>query len=204
MPLWTRFINTRIEVDDDDLPLAKHRIYDDEGKLKPFPQVQGRRSLEAVQTHASSAKKTSAIPVKQANTKAAVTGSSQPRSPSKSPSPTAHSPTIPRAARSNALSRHSDSVSQPPAPRPSAATPAKKTARKSPAAKKKSSTPSSRKSTPTPSSSQKKDGGAMAAWSVVMLRGYAMENNINVTGLRKKEELLKAVQKASGRLSAMA
>nr|CCC89897.1 conserved hypothetical protein [Trypanosoma congolense IL3000] len=45
MPLWKNFITTKPEVDDSDLPLSKHRIYDDDGNLKPdvtkpkFPNV---------------------------------------------------------------------------------------------------------------------------------------------------------------------
>ncbi|KAG8349057.1 hypothetical protein ERJ75_001431500 [Trypanosoma vivax] len=35
MPFWNCFVVTKPEVDDKDLPLPKHRIYDDHGNLKP-------------------------------------------------------------------------------------------------------------------------------------------------------------------------
>lgn len=34
MPLWKNFVVTENDVDDDDLPLEKYRLYDDDGKLK--------------------------------------------------------------------------------------------------------------------------------------------------------------------------
>lgn len=37
MPVWEDFISTPNEVDDDDLPLPKHRLYDDDGNLRPLP-----------------------------------------------------------------------------------------------------------------------------------------------------------------------
>ncbi|EAN89641.1 hypothetical protein, conserved, partial [Trypanosoma cruzi] len=45
MPLWTHFVNTKPEVDDNDLPLPKHRIYDDDGNLKPGETTPPRNSV---------------------------------------------------------------------------------------------------------------------------------------------------------------
>lgn len=39
MPFWKDFVYTKNEVEDDDLPLAKYRLYDDDGKLRSSPSA---------------------------------------------------------------------------------------------------------------------------------------------------------------------
>ncbi|RHW73486.1 hypothetical protein DPX39_030058000 [Trypanosoma brucei equiperdum] len=49
MPFWKYFVMTKPEVDDDDLPLAKHRIYDDDGNLKPLTLDSIQRKVNTAQ-----------------------------------------------------------------------------------------------------------------------------------------------------------
>lgn len=239
MPHWRHFIVTKMEVDDDDLPLAKHRIFDDDGQLKPV-QIE----VSSSQKTPVSAKKSRPPPIKQpahhtedrrSQSPHPSTGSPSSRttnpgegpnmeeeSPSKSPSPVAvGSPSTTEAIRLIMSKRAtavggtaaSPSVTPPVAP---TTIPARSTSRKDSAPKKSKSpkrkTSAKRVATPVKSKSKSAEMGksktpksrsqtpsSSTSWTVPLLKEYAKKNSIAVTGLRSRDDLVKAIKKATGK-----
>eukprot|EP00796_Vickermania_ingenoplastis_P000900 gene900-528_t len=176
MPLWKDYVCTKIEVDDDDLPLTKHRIYDDDGTLKPAPthtQLQLQR-LAAKKSAAPAVKKTPPVAARKASRSRSPSASAAPSSSSvsssshtsKSPSPKS----VPAAKEASRRTRRSHAVGA------TAVSPA----------------PKRQPSSPSTSSSQ-------SAWTVAVLKSYADKNKIDISGLRRRDEIVRAIKKKVGK-----
>jgi hypothetical protein len=65
MPFWKEYVHTKPEVDDDDLPLPEHRIFDDDGYLKEKVEKAVASVLRTSSSHPINAKKSSTLSPKR-------------------------------------------------------------------------------------------------------------------------------------------
>lgn len=212
MPFWKHYVVTKGEVDDDDLPLAKHRIYDDDGLLKPpsyfahsSPKSSKKTSATAVKVRRSTTSNRSQSPTASSPVSPGWKSRSA-SSPSSSPMPSSARslPPPPSAAvrqRSKAVGATPSSPLRSPQTRSQAkaslrrkrsgsAAKAAKAAEK----KRRASTPSRRGSTAARRSSRA-PSQAKSPWTVPLLKAYADQKGISRSGASTKAALMEAIKK---------
>lgn len=224
MPFWKSYVCTGVEVDDNDLPLEKHRIFDDDGNLKAVPTAVS--SIGSSGSSNKKAKKSASPTVKAAAVH--ITPSRR----TKSPSPKAVTPPQDNrgahrssAKRSAAVGGTQTSASR--APSASAQRSVSRTSKtrrsttptaKSAATTRRASTPRKSASTPkkkntaakkSPSASGKRVSASPSAkkapssrsptWTVDRLKTFAKSKRIQYTGKPTKGDLIELIKAKVGR-----